>query len=200
MAYREFSTGHFAAAQSGAASLEKNRMFTVACVRSGAQKRIYDFSFKEIDAIVSNDRRSERAFPTGLPLAAPDAGFAKTAKRKQTQVIEKKQSREMTDSQRLMISMPYGAPCETFRFVLRNERFVLTRFLASPTRSERPRPTAILAGSGPQSALKVTAKKLREGGSKFMKSLSRVTSCATRRSDRRTPVTASPTCRSPSTT
>jgi hypothetical protein len=68
MAYREFSTGHFAAAQTGAASLEKNRMFTVACVRSGAQKRIFNFSFKEIDAIVSNDRRSERAFPRGCRL------------------------------------------------------------------------------------------------------------------------------------
>jgi hypothetical protein len=160
MAYREFSTGHFRGCTERRCLPRKKSNVHSRLRPSGAQKRIYDFSFKEIDAIVSNDRRSERAFPTGLPLAAPDAGFAKTAKRKQTQVIEKKQSREMTDSQRLMISMPYGAPCETFRFVLRNERFVLTRFLASPTRSERPRPTAILAGSGPQSALKVTAKKV----------------------------------------
>jgi hypothetical protein len=69
---------------------------------------------------------------------------AKTAKRKRDEVIENKQSREMTDSAPIMIPMTYGMPCETFRFAWRNEGFVFTRFSASsrpeakwPGRSDR---------------------------------------------------------------
>ena len=58
-----------------------------------------------------------RVIPSmGLRFGGPEAGFVKTAKRKQAQVIENKQSREMPDSEQIMISMTYDMPCETFRF------------------------------------------------------------------------------------
>src|ERR1700751_2802492 len=53
---------------------------------------------------------------------------AKTAKRNRAQVLENKQSREIADSQPVMISMAYDEPHETFRFAWRNERFVLSVF------------------------------------------------------------------------
>jgi hypothetical protein len=47
------------------------------------------------------------------------------AKQKAAQVLVNKQFREMADSQPIMISTAYDETRETFRFVWRNERFVL---------------------------------------------------------------------------
>jgi hypothetical protein len=62
----------------------------------------------------------------------------KTAKRKRSQVIENKQSREITDSADVMISMTCDMPCETIRFAGRNGRFVLAVFSLSTGNRNRP--------------------------------------------------------------
>ena len=67
-----------------------------------------------------------RANPKGFRDHPPEVfrrrgACVKTAKRNGSQVFENKQSREITDSAPLMISMAYYEECEAFRFALRND-------------------------------------------------------------------------------
>jgi hypothetical protein len=73
-------------------------------------------------------------------------------------VLENKQSREINDSEIIMISMTYDQQCETLRFAKRNIRFAKAQ-----------------AGPHIATSLKVTArKKLRKRAAKPLKLLTPV--------------------------
>jgi hypothetical protein len=112
------------------------------------------------------------------------------AKRKRGQSLEKKRSREITDSLPVMISTVYDPARETVRCAWRNERFVLGGFsVSSRAGSAMARPTSRPCSIGALRRQKVEAHllhrrrdfevtKLHKSALKIMKSLRRVTLCA----------------------